>query len=644
MIKPVFSVTRLLLVLLLSLFTISGCGNQGDVPGASGSLDQPNILWLVSEDMSANLGAWGDGYAQTPNLDELARQGVRYTQVFATAPACSPARSALITGVYATSTGTQGLRSQFPLPDYFHGFPSFLRQAGYYTTNNVKTDYNTSDEPRLIAESWDESSETAHWRGRAPGQPFFAVFNFMHTHQSRISFLDQEFPETRGFSSVHDPAEAPVPPFYPDSPPVRRTLARYYDAITAMDAEVGKILEQLEEDGLADETIVFFYTDHGMGLPRGKRTLYDSGLHVPLIVHFPEKYRHLAPAAAGDSVDRFVTFIDFAPTVLSLAGIPVPEYMQGRAFLGQAAGEPYEYVHGARDRVDEAYDLSRSIRDDRYLYVRHYRPDLSWNQPEGYSDMAPIRQEITRLANEGRLNNAQLTYAGPSKPVEELFDTENDPYQIHNLVESSEHQEVLKRMRTDLRAWELSSRDIGFMPEGELERRLKTGKTPWDIARDDEQYPLERILDAAELVGRPDAIDEQIRLLRDPDNVVRYWAAVGLRVAGKSAARAEQALLAALRDPVPEVQIQAAAALARLGNDSAAVETLTVGLESDEPYVVLLSARTLQLLGPRARPAHQIMERVLAASAADTAYSGLGMYLRFALEPALKSIQTTGTN
>ncbi|MCX7826002.1 MAG: sulfatase, partial [Verrucomicrobiae bacterium] len=265
---------------------------------------RPNILWITAEDISPNLGCYGDTYATTPNLDRLAGEGVRYTRAFASAPVCAPARSCLITGMYATSLGTQRLRSQFPIPDAFKGFPTWLRAAGYYCSNNVKTDYNTANEQAIIAASWDECSAQAHWRRRKPGQPFFSVFNIMTTHQSRTSvwpfeqferMIAKELkPEER-----HDPSKAPLPPYYPDTPAARRAWARYHDCITAMDKEVGRILGELAGDGLADDTIVFFYGDNGMGMPRGKRTLYDTGLHEPLIIRFPAKFRRFAPAAPG---------------------------------------------------------------------------------------------------------------------------------------------------------------------------------------------------------------------------------------------------------------------------------------------------------------------------------------------------------
>jgi N-sulfoglucosamine sulfohydrolase len=327
---------------------------------------QPNIVWITAEDMSLTLGCYGDEYAVTPHLDRLATQSVRYTRAFANAPVCSPARSCLITGCYPTSLGTQHMRSAFPLPEGMRGFPALLRASGYFTTNNVKTDYNTSHAQAIVKASWDESSERAHWRNRDRKRPFFSVFNLMESHQSRTMVWPyerfvQEIQSQLAPEEIHDPDLAPLPPYYPDTPIVRRTVARFYDCVTLMDRRVGEILRQLEEDGLAEETIVFFFSDHGSGLPRHKRALLDSGMHVPLLIRFPEKYRHLATASPGETVDRLVSFVDFAPTLLSLAGIEIPDEMQGRAFLGEQSGEPREYAFGHRDRVDEAFDLSVAV-------------------------------------------------------------------------------------------------------------------------------------------------------------------------------------------------------------------------------------------------------------------------------------------
>ncbi|MBI4661169.1 MAG: sulfatase-like hydrolase/transferase [Verrucomicrobia bacterium] len=603
---------------------------------------KPNILWITAEDMSPNLGCYGDAYARTPHLDRFARQSVRYTQAFATAPVCSPARSTLITGVYATSLGTQRLRSEFPIPAHFKGFPAYLRAAGYFCSNNVKTDYNIANEQEFIREAWDESSPKAHWRQRKPGQPFFSVFNIMTTHQSRTSvWPEQEFERMIGQSlrpdERQDPAQAPLPPFYPDTPAARKTWARYHDCITAMDKEAAGLLRQLDEDGLAEDTIVFFYSDHGMGLPRGKRLLHDSGLRVPLLVRFPKKFQHFAPAAAGQTVDRLVSFVDFAPTVLSLAGVPIPIHMRGCAFLGSAAGKPREYVHGARDRVDEAFELSRSVRDSRFLYIRNYMPHVSWNQPEGFSDASELRREITRLAQTGKLNAAQLTYAAPRKALEELYDSQTDPHQIQNLADSTPHRGVLERMRKLSHDWILETRDAGFLTEQEAWKRCG-GSTPFEIAKNSRQYPLERLLEAAEWVGRP-AASKQIRLLADADSGVRYWAAVGLHASGNDAASARTALLNALRDESSSVRIEAAAALVEQGATQTAVELLTRELRGRQLESVLQACRTLQLMGEKARPALPMMKEHLAAARKSEGGHPHWLFIRFSLEAAVQQLE-----
>ena len=611
--------------------------------GAAG--EKPNILWLTVEDMSANLGCWGDAYARTPNIDRLAAESVRYTNVFVTAPVCSPVRSCLITGLHATSLGTPNLRSRFPIPKYMTGYPSYLRAAGYYCSNNVKTDYNTSNAPAIIKASWDACSSKAHWRGRNGRQPFFSIFNDMTTHQSRTMVwpykqFRSEVQKRLKPAERHDPAKAPLPPYYPDTPVVRRTVARYYDCISVMDKNVGELLKQLDDDGLADETIVFFFSDHGAGMPRHKRLILDSGLHIPLLIRFPKKYRHLAPAGAGATVDRLISTVDFPPTVLSLASEAIPEYMQGRAFLGKAAEgvEARQHVYAARDRVDEAYDLARCVRDRNFLYVRNYMPHLSYNQPSFYSDQGEIRQEITALAAAGKLaTGPQKHYAGPTRAAEELYDTNADPNQVNNLAGLPRHKPTLEKMRRLLRRWMLETRDLGFLPELELAER-SAGSTPFEIAGSAERYPQERIIDAAELVGRgPQVLDKQVRLLADGDSAVRYWAAVGLRAQGPKAAPARDALAEALGDASPSVRIEAAAALAGLDKADKALAVLVRELRSADPYAALHAARTLQLLGEKARAALPAMRKMLAK--VKDARGDSAMFMRFALAPAVKQLQ-----
>ena len=584
---------------------MSQAGGQDPAPSARPPV-RPNILWISIEDTSPWLGFCGQKYALTPNLDALAKIGVSYTHAFATAPVCSPCRSAIITGRYATSLGTQGLRSRFPIPDGFHGYPHYLRQAGYYCTNNVKTDYNTSAEPRLIRESWDQCGAKAHWRGRKSGQPFFAIFNLMTPHQSQV--FEKAKPHV-GPALRHDPDKAPLPPYYPDTPTARATMARVHDCLTATDKQAGDILLELRKDGLLEDTIVFFWSDHGQGIPRGKRTLWDTGLRVPMIVYFPPKYRHLAPAAPGLTCDRLVYLMDLAPTVLSLAGLDVPAHMQARAFLGPKAGAQRDYVFGARDRVDEAFELSRSVRDKRFLYIRNYMPHLSWNQPEDFSDNLALRREIAQLAQQGKLNAAQLTYAGPTKPAECLYDTQADPWQIENLAESPEHQATLERMRKALHDWQIQTRDLGFLSEWQAQRLSEGGKALCQAAASDDAYPLARVLEVADRIGKTGQVAEFSRRLGDADATVRYWAAVGLRAAGKLAAAAGPALRKALADPAAPVRIEAAGVLVDLSGDKPALDLLAKTIGDSDPHAALHAARTLQLLGEKARPALAAMRQ-----------------------------------
>jgi arylsulfatase A-like enzyme len=616
-------------------------------PAGKDDLPRPNILWLTAEDLSPNLGCYGDTYARTPNLDALAREGVLYTRAFATAPVCSPARSCLITGMYATSLGTQRLRSQFPVPREIRGFTAWLRESGYYCSNNVKTDYNVRAESAFIADAWDDSSPTAHWRKRKSGQPFFAVFNCLTTHQSRTSaWSHEEFEKEVGSkllsSQRHDPAQAPLPSYYPDTLEARRTWARYHDCITRMDQEVDQLLDQLAADGLAEDTIVFFYGDNGMGLPRGKRVLHDTGLRVPLIIRIPEKWRQLVPAARGGTCDRLVSFVDFAPTALSVCGMPIPPHMQGSAFLGTAAETPRLYVYGARDRVDEVFDLSRSVRSDRWLYIRNYFPHLSWMQPERFSDASSFRRELKALAAGGQLGVDQQAYAAPRRALEELYDSQADPQQLHNLAAVPEHRAELETLRGELRRWQLASRDVGFLTEPQVWDRIGAMLTPWELARDEPRYPLARLLNTADLVGRPDAEQEQVRLLSDRDDGIRYWAVVGLKAQQQLTAAARDALRERLADTAGVVRVEAASALAATGDAERALAVLAEELRHRQPEVALQAARSLELLGERARPVLPAMRQALGRAQAEQQRNDIQMFIRFSLEAALEQLATDG--
>jgi len=634
---------------LLLLFSLAPSSHEpmpaSDVAEAAKQNDgaRPNILWLTAEDLSPHLGCYGDAYARTPGLDALAQAGVRYTRAFATAPVCSPARCCLITGMYATSLGTQRLRSQFPVPPEVRGFSALLRESGYYCSNNVKTDYNLRNEQAFIADAWDQSSAAAHWRKRRPGQPFLAVFNFMTTHQSRTGVwphkqFEREIGSKLSPDQRHDSARANLPPYYPDTAEARRAWARYHDCITRMDQEAAELLRQLDADGLAEDTIVFFYGDHGMGMPRGKRVLHDSGMHVPLIIRFPEKWRHLAPAVPGGTSDRLVSFVDFAPTVLSLCGVTIPAHMQGSVFLGAAADQPRRFVYGARDRVDEVFDLSRSVRDDRWLYIRNFMPHLSWMPPERFSDGSTFRQELRRLAAAGRLNADQLTYAAPRRALEELYDTAADPHQLDNLAASPRHRARLATMRGELWKWQIESRDAGLLAEAQVWDRIGANGTPLDLARDAKRYPLERMLEAADLVGRDEGWEQRVRLLADADDGLRYWAAVGCSAAGSLPEPARITLRQRLADSSAVVRIEAASALARQGETGESLEeslaVLAAALAGDEPEAALHAARALELLGERAFSLRAEMQQALERARGRD--SDMMMFIRFSLEASLE--------
>ena len=588
----------------LALLALAPAG-RADEPGPA----RPNVLWITCEDISPNLGCYGDAYARTPVLDKLASQGVRYTDAYAITGVCAPNRSCLITGVYPSTLGSHDMRSTTRLPDHVKCFPEYLRAAGYYCSNNVKTDYNFPT-PKT---AWDECSRKAHWRNRKEGQPFFSVFNFTVCHESQIRQPDASFfkntarlaPDQR-----HDPAKVAVPPFHPDTPEVRQDWARYHDLITAMDYQAGDVLAQLEEDGLADETIVFFFSDHGAGMPGCKKWVWESGLHVPLIVRFPEKYRKWAPGASGSVCDRLVSFVDFAPTVLSLAGVDVPPHVQGKAFLGPQAAEPREFVYAIRDRMAERYDTVRVVRDRQYQYMRNFVPHLSWSQFVSYTEEMPTMKVWRRLAGEGKLNAVQARYFRPTKPIEELYDTAADPHQVHNLAGDPKYGPVLERMRSESAAWMKRTHDLGLLPEYEMHRRVED-RTPYDVARDPRLNPLDRLLEAADLANRMDAgcLEELVKLLGDDEPALRYWGATGLVALGKDAAPAVDALVRAIEDPAPNVRIAAAEALLNLGRTDDALPVLIAGLEHPTAFVRLRAINVLDRLGEQARPALPTIER-----------------------------------
>lgn len=440
--------------------------------------ERPNIVWIVCEDMSPeHLESYGDTGGKTPNLNALAVESLQYQNAFSTAGVCAPSRAALITGAYQTSIGAMHMRTLAPsaaaddayppgfkgystvLPEGMLPYPIYLRQAGYYVTNNSKEDYQF----RSPVGMWDESSNKAHWRNRKdPKQPFFSIFNFMTTHESQVWARENE-------DLLVSPDSVTVPPVYPDDSITRRTLARFITNVMRMDQQVGEVIAQLKEDGLYENTIIFFYSDHGDGMPYYKRELYDRGLRVPLMVKAPF-------LEAGTKTDELVSFVDFGPTLLSLAGVEIPETMQGQAFLGKQKAQARKYVYAGRDRMDSEYDRVRAVSDGRYKYIRNYMPEKPNYQNIRYRLSNPLMVHLLDLHEKGLLDQNQARWFAATKPTEELYDTQSDPWEFENLVEDPEFADKLAELRIAHEEWMLKYGDMAAQDEMEMVRNWWGGQ------------------------------------------------------------------------------------------------------------------------------------------------------------------------
>lgn len=455
---------------ILSLVILAGIG----IALAQPVSQLPNILWISCEDLSPHFDFYGDNSVVTPNLTRLSREGITYDNVFTTAGVCAPSRCAIITGVNQVTAGGHNMRTLMntfpektglPLsysivpPAEIKAFPEYLRAKGYYCTNNSKTDYQFEAPPTV----WDEVSDKATWRNRKEGQPFFAVVNFMVTHESQVWFRKKH--------PMHvDPAKVKLPPYYPDTHTVRTDVARFLSNVADLDSLAGNLLHQLEEDKLLENTIIFFWSDHGDGLPFVKRELYDRGLHIPLVIRFPGKTN------AGKRDARLISSIDFAPTVLSLAGIQPPSYMQGKAFLGKyKTKEGHQYIYAARDRMDSEYDRVRAVRDNQYDYIRNFRPEVPLYQNIEFRLQQDMMKEMLEMREKGQLDSIQMKWFVSTKPAEELYDVRSDPYELHNLAADPKHQATLSRSRKEMDRWLAEVNDLGAIEEKQLISKMWQG-------------------------------------------------------------------------------------------------------------------------------------------------------------------------
>ena len=577
---------------------------------------QPNILWISCEDISAHLGCYGDPHAITPNLDQMATEGVRYSNAFTAAGVCAPCRSTIITGMYQNSIGTHHMRCNAKLPNWLKPFPLYLKQAGYYCTNNSKTDYQFKSP--AASEIWDFSGRKGHWKNRKDkSQPFFSVFNFTGCHESGIASESKYKTVTTNLTpnQRQNPNKlTTLPDYYPDTAITREDWKRNYELITAMDAWAGELIQEIKDAGLYENTIIIFWSDHGVGLPRAKRWLYDSGTHIPMIVRIPKSMRVDAQGEPGSVDSELVSSVDFGPTVLNLAGLPVPKHTQGRAFLGKNLTAPRSYVYGARDRMDERYDIIRSVRDQRYRYIRNFEPLKPYYQYMNTPEKGATMKEIRKAEAAGELSPAMALFSAPRKPVEELYDLKNDPQEIHNLADDRQQQQRLKKMRTALSAWQNEVGDIGLIPEAEIEIQEQSNGSRFEILNRDKKSrrALGRLVDmATEASNGPNALQKLTAGLSDPDPSVRYWAATGIGNIGTAAADAQQEIKKALADTSPSVRIAAARAAAKLGDTPEAIRVLEQELASDHQWGRLAAAIVLDEMDEQARPALPALKKAL---------------------------------
>ena len=582
------------------------------------SQQPPNILWISTEDISPHLGCYDVPHATTPNLDQLATEGVRYTHAFTVTGVCATCRNSMITCKYPSTLGAQFMRCKVDLPNHIKLFPEYFREAGYYCTNRSKTDYNVTGDPKRC---WDDCSKTAHWRNRPdPNQPFFAVFNFTNTHESKV--FNYKRPSNLSDEQLHDPDKMQVPPYYPDNAVSRADWAHYFDNITSMDAMAGELLKELDDAGLRENTIVVFWSDHGVGLPRAKRWIYDSGTRVPLIVRIPDAYRVGDQAEPGTVSDRLISMIDLPVTMMSLAGLAIPDYADGRPFLGASAAAPRQFFISIRDRMDERYDTIRAVRDSRYKYIRNYQPFKPYFQVLNYMEQEHTMKELRRLHRTGTLHPEAAQFMADRKPLEELYDLRQDPHEVKNLITDAatnpELQQVLTRLRSRLEQWIFETRDTGLIPEAELARRARPLGTRYDILRqpggDD---LLRRLLKTnRSACGGQSELPNLLAASQDEDAAVRFWGMTGIanlastRPIAKNSL-ATQAIRRCLSDPSGSVRVAAARAAWKTGDTQRALPVLAEAAKSNEEFLALEAMNVIDEMNEDAKPLADVVQWVL---------------------------------
>ena len=551
--------------------------------------DRPNILWIVSEDNSYQwIGCYGNAQAQTPRIDNLAKDGLLFEHAYSNAPVCAVARSTLLMGTYAATLGTQHMRSRHSVPERYRPYVEYLRHAGYYCTNNAKTDYNMAGKD---ASWWDESSNKAHYAKRPGGAPFFAVFNIDLTHESQL-FANRPGPQRLS------PSEINLPPYVPDLPEMRSDFARYHDRITAMDRRVGELVDELSKAGLADDTIVIYNGDHGGVTPRGKRYLEETGVRVPLVVRVPAKWRHLTSFRPGQRIQEPVSFVDFLPTFLSLTGVKLPAHLQGRAFLGSQRQEPardeMEFLYA--DRFDEIYGMRRGLTDGKWKYMRRFTPYLPAAPYSYYALGVPSWTAWERAWKEGKLSERHREIWESHHDTEELYDLTSDPWEINNLAHDPQHQGKLAELRQRLKATMIAAKDTGIVPEP-LFGPLGAGGPVADYVQSD-RFDYNEAIDVAFAATQRDvkALPKLKAALKARNPVVRYWALCGLVILGDAAAGEVATLQPLLNDAESVNRTVAGLALWKLGKRDLAHPALLGAVARTTSWDLLYLLNTLKAL------------------------------------------------
>lgn len=554
---------------------------------------RPNILWITSEDNASQwLGCYGNEQSETPRLDALAGESLLFTHAYSNAAVCAVARSTLLNGAYAVTQGTQHMRSRYSIPTIFKPYVTYLREQGYFCTNNSKTDFNFAGDDRKI---WDECSKNADYKHRTAGQPFFAVYNLMVSHES--SLFPKVVKENREKSLIPpktrlDPQSLSLPPYVPDLPEMRSDFAIYYDNITAMDRQFGELLDELKRRGEAENTIVFYFADHGGPTPRGKRYLEDTGVRVPLIIHIPKKWQQLSPFKAGSKVDELVAYVDVAPTVLSLCGIEKPAQMQGRAFLGSHREDPAKNadVFLFADRFDDINGMRRGITDGRFKYIRRFSSQLPAAPYSHYPLTMPSWRAWQNAWKAGQLSGYYKNIWEARQPVEDLFDTDADPWEIHNLASDPKFADRLLAMQSRLHGIMADTHDTGLVPEA-MFGTVARDRTLYDFVRSS-GFDQDKILNLAfEATARDVANLPRLMIaMKDSDPIARYWGATGCAILGKQANSAADQLKELSSDAEPAVRIAAACALYEIGRVDEAKQALLADLNAplDEPESIQL--------------------------------------------------------